>query len=556
MSMRSLGAENLKLTADLARLTDKHTEAQRKADLATAAESALRTQLKSAEAQARALKEDVARMKALVAQSRSSCATEIRRRDRQIDTLKKQLGEAGRSRGTRGNPAVTTITVTGDVGGHEGDTTGAAAAECDGTLRREANATLANLAQLLTDENDAMLGVLQRTMAQLRDMSGWVSETREDEQVRRRPSCEDMAAELDSVMDHMRLILTNPSFVPIEEVVAREEEIDRLKQGWVKMEDRWKEAVHLMDGWRRRMAVSGRPVCDEDLQMGMRLSPVRVSGVDDAGRDDGMADRGLPVVKEESDEENAHQHVDSPCRVGGQGLRPDHAADEVPASDSDHPDREADSSDSDGDAAHHDDDNDPPESSPRNSTSARHRAESSDRGPDGDDNPPRARASTKSMRSQPVRPSRLPGNTHNPKKTPVNRPRPPRSSPDAMPPTRAEPPQRSFSAPQPRETPGSPNAQTTSSPARRSAQSPTLSNIAAKLAASEREADAARLRAKLKAARSSTTGVSRPPTATGPPDTAQPEKRKRDRKTKAASRRRSTLSPWELQTLIAGDAGA
>ncbi|KAG5928601.1 hypothetical protein E4U42_000315, partial [Claviceps africana] len=326
MSMRSLGAENRKLTADLARLHDKKAEAERKADLATAAESALRTQLKSADAHARALRDDVARMKSLVAQSRSSCATEIRRRDRQIDTLKKQLGEAGRSRGTRGNPAITTVTVTGDVGdaatsaasspGHDGGSV-----EWEDTLRRETNATLARTAQLLTEENDAMLAVLQRTMAQLRDMSGWVSETREDEQVRRRPACEDVAAELDSVMDHMRVILTNPSFVPIEEVLAREEEIGRLKRGWLKMEDRWKEAVHLMDGWRTRMAVSGRPVCDEDLQMGMRLSPVRVRGLDDGDVPDGVPDDGLSVVKEESGEEEEYAHQDSDG-----GLRPDHPA--------------------------------------------------------------------------------------------------------------------------------------------------------------------------------------------------------------------------------------
>ncbi|KAF4981301.1 hypothetical protein FZEAL_2878, partial [Fusarium zealandicum] len=121
----------------------------------------------------------------------------------------------------------------------------------------------------------------------------------------------------------------------------------------------------------------------------------------------------------------------------------------------------------------------------------------------------------------------------------------------------------------------------------------TMANIAAKLAASEREADAARVRAKLRAARG-TRGVKKPTIAPSPPEPQaaeppaqepkpkpkasgfedvdpvkrdpapaeeqqqqqlKPEKRRRDRRTsKTASRRRSTLSPWELEALMTGNA--
>lgn len=144
-----------------------------------------------------------------------------------------------------------------------------------------------------------------------------------------------------------------------------------------------------------------------------------------------------------------------------------------------------------------------------------------------------------------------------------------------------------------------------------------MATIAAKLAASEREADAARVRAKLKAARLARTGrAGGGNPVLGPPDgvggaaaavsAAEPVKReserereegsgggdgsgeagrvgggcrgreeggedvdavdlvvvaekprKRSRRTsKAASRRRSTLNPWELQSLIQGDVAA
>ena len=115
--MRSLRADNAKHVTDNSRLAEKNAEERRKADLAAAAEAAMRTQLKSAEAAVRGLKEELARTKTLVSQARTACATEVRRRDRQMDALKKQLAEAARSRGARGNPSVTTIVVTGGEAG-------------------------------------------------------------------------------------------------------------------------------------------------------------------------------------------------------------------------------------------------------------------------------------------------------------------------------------------------------------------------------------------------------------------------------------------------------
>ncbi|KAK2595130.1 Ribosomal RNA-processing protein 7 A [Conoideocrella luteorostrata] len=647
-TMRGLRAENLKLTEDVSRLTTKYAEAQRKADISMAAEDSLKTQLKSAEANAKAQKEEVARMKSLVAQSRSSCATEIRRRDRQIDTLKKQFGEAGRSRGSRGNPAVMTITVTGDIGREKANTALTGSPTAYGSeLRSETNATLANLAEHLTEENDTILGMMQRAMAQLQDMSGWVRDDKEDAHVHKRPSCEDMAAEIGSVMDHMRMLLTNPSFVPLEEVVIREEEINRLKTGWVKMEDRWRDAVHLMDGWRRRMAASGKPVCDEELQMGMRLSPVRVNDVEVKGT--GIS--CLSAVKEES-EEQAHDFSRSPCPPNkeifgdAEGENYDDEEEQLDSDVTDYednalieeqaaPNNDQDISDqTDRDQELRKDDSlesipipERPQLSPlRNSSSAGNRGflrnEHTQPRPNGvvtnDEGSNHNQASeSKSMRSLPVRPralaplSRLPSRISKPAERPRSPSRP--SLDDVLLPKR-DTTMNSVEKDDDHEATaqqGDKDEETTTHTSKSTAnqassrltshttafrtteptaqQSPlTMSNIAAKLAAAEKEADAARVRAKLRAARGSTRGASRPTipsTAatipanplngesiitrpedeeTGDPakqdpapseDPVKPEKRKRDRKaSKTASRRRSTLSPRELETLISGNA--
>ncbi|KAL3302749.1 nima interactive protein [Colletotrichum asianum] len=304
-TLRTIRAENLRYTDDIARLSEKHTEAQRKVDISEATETALRTQLKSADAAVRGLKDEVARAKTLVAQTRASCATEVRRRDRQIDGLKKQLGDAGRPRGAAKSSAVTVITVAAGEGEDKispkrgGRTTNTEDSNYD--LRSETNEFLTELSRNLSEENESLLGLVRRTTQRLREMSGCdVRTTQGDGHAVALPTAEDMATELDAILEHLRSILTNPSFAPIEEVEVREEEIARLRAGWVKMENRWQEAVHLIDGWRRRMAVDGKPVNMEELKMGLRLSPVRVRNVEETqhgGVD--MHEHELSCVKEE-----------------------------------------------------------------------------------------------------------------------------------------------------------------------------------------------------------------------------------------------------------------
>ncbi|KAL7927847.1 Afadin and alpha-actinin-binding domain-containing protein [Trichoderma austrokoningii] len=313
VALRGLRAENLKYTSDIARLSDKAAEAQRRSDIATASEASLKTQLKSAESTVRGLKDELARTKGLVAQVRSACTTEVRRRDRQIESLKKQVGEAGRARGTRTSSGVVSITVTGDVGNEDRRllTRGGNIEDEDYSLRTETNAFLASLAQNLSEENETLLNVVRQAKDRLCEMSGWNGQVKEESDVVKPQGWQEMASELGAVMEHLRTILTNPSFVPIEEVMVREEEIDRLKAGWIKMESRWEDAVHLMDGWRKRMAKTGKPIGEEDLKMGLHLSPVRVSNVEETrtGREP-----GLPVVAEESEEEEEEQ---LPCPPKG-----------------------------------------------------------------------------------------------------------------------------------------------------------------------------------------------------------------------------------------------
>ena len=261
--------------------------------ISEASETALKSQLKTAEVGIGKLKDDAARQKVLVAQTRAACANEVRKRERQIEGLKRAVGEGGRVRGVgRGGVVVSVEGVLsgGSPGAGKGDggdgsfVGGGGGGDGLYDLRSETNAFLAELARGLSEENEGLLGLVRGTMGRLKEMSGMEGGPQEGEGV----GVAEMAGEIEGILEHLRTILTNPSFVPIEEVVVREDEIGRLRLGWEKMETRWQEAVHLIDGWKRRMQVSGRAVGIEELKMGLRLSPVRVRDVEETGQGMGM----------------------------------------------------------------------------------------------------------------------------------------------------------------------------------------------------------------------------------------------------------------------------
>ncbi|KAK3325212.1 Afadin and alpha-actinin-binding-domain-containing protein, partial [Apodospora peruviana] len=317
-TIRTLRAEALRQANHLSRLQEKHADASRKVSIAEAAEASLKSQLKTAEAAIHKLKEEAARQKTLVAQTRAACANEVRKRDRQIDGLKKAVGDAGRARGVGRNNGILSVSVVGEVSPHEVSSGGAEEA-ADGNgfydLRTETNAFLAELAKGLSEENETLLALVRRTMQRLKEMSGWDGGGEFSETGDASAAAELAAAEIDAILEHLRTILTNPSFVPIEEVVVREDEINRLRMGWEKMESRWQEAVHLIDGWKKRMQVSGRPVNMEELKMGLRLSPVRVQNVEETAQGLGVGGgvlRALSAVPEEEDGPN-DQNSPSPA---------------------------------------------------------------------------------------------------------------------------------------------------------------------------------------------------------------------------------------------------
>ncbi|QSZ32934.1 hypothetical protein DSL72_002517 [Monilinia vaccinii-corymbosi] len=667
-TIRALRADALRATTDTERLMTKNTELQRKVGIADATERALKTQLRSAEQAIKGLKEDMARMKVLVGQTRAQCANEVRKKEKVIEGMKKHVGEGGRPRGSGKAVGVATINVVAGVGGDNGGGAGIGTDDEGYDLRMETNEFLTELARGLSEENESLGGLARRTIDTLRTISGCEKEEEQEGGmvVQMEGSYEHLASEMEFVIEHLRTILTNPSFVSLEEVEVREEEIIRLREGWEKMESRWKEAVQMIDGWRHRMARSGQTVNIEELKRGLSLSPFKPTA------EPNYEVLQLSVVEEEDEEEyedegDTQADIDAMNDSGIGGHAEPELDDEEDSSDSEssifeEEPEEAREEEMEGDEQEDYDDvtddqqqsaditfdtesslpGSPPQMSPLRETTNGNRGSSPRLSPKGfttiveENTWDLLQLEQSSSQSKPV-------------STPIPKPPPKKEkkeeaiqlsipSKDEIPllktptPTLSAHSSGKFSAvretrssaaraasakkpvhstPKPKATPKVQLQPPTSAsrlprpPNLPPQQSPlTMASIAAKLAASEREADAARVKAKLKAAKlarsaASTTKIVAPrskspikkteleaPKLIPPPSSPLKEepvksggtesetlkspemdssavssrKRKlrasRDRDHGRAARRRSTLSPWELESLISGGVGS
>lgn len=273
-------------TQTISRLEAQNETLDRQITVLIAQERAAKEALRTAELRTKGLKEEMARLRGTVTQIRGQCATDIRRRDGEIQRLKKHL-EGRRGRDANGGHCGIILVTPGMSKSQPGSQQMEHAVDLESpeySLKQETTEFLTQLSQSLSDENDALIRLIRSTLATLRNLQGLPAETQDSTGDRSAvpsngvsaidvpPSYEDLVTSVDEVLGHLRSLLTNPSFVALEEVEVREDEIIRLRQGWEKMETRWKEAVSLMEGWRKRMVDTGDTINLDDLRLGLDLN--------------------------------------------------------------------------------------------------------------------------------------------------------------------------------------------------------------------------------------------------------------------------------------------
>jgi hypothetical protein len=310
-TLRTLGTEATRNTVTLERLQTRNDDLTRQVSLSNSQERSARAALRTAEASARALREEMVRMKTVVGQVRNACANDVRKRDVQIQKLKTHLTsqQRGNKTGLVGASIVITPGASGTAGHASKDEDGPGVEDPEYSLRQETTEFLTQLSQSLSDENDNLISLVRTTLTTLKELQGLpemaeraeLADIEEDDEsdgqmLQALPTSYDsLASDMHNVLENLRSLLTNPNFVPIEEISVREEEILRLRHGWERMEVKWREAMLMMEGWRKRMIEGGDTVNIEELKNGLGLgqgldSPSKLNGGQDVNKDQSIED--------------------------------------------------------------------------------------------------------------------------------------------------------------------------------------------------------------------------------------------------------------------------
>ncbi|KAF2664215.1 hypothetical protein BT63DRAFT_443998 [Microthyrium microscopicum] len=269
-TIRTLRTESTSNITSIDRLQIKVDDLNRQLVQCQTQERAAARAAKTAEASARALRDELAKLKTTVGQIRAACANDVRKRDLQIQKLKSHLTTQQRgNRSAQGMAIVIQPGVTGVKSENSKSQDAMAVHDPAYSLNQETTEFLTQLSQSLSDENDNLISLVQSTLLTLKELQGLPENaerlqsvpdaiTEEDSQMGNsiNPpviSFDVLGKDMDMVLNNLRNILTNPNFVPIEEVAIREEEIHKLRTGWDHMELKWRETILMMDTWRDRV---------------------------------------------------------------------------------------------------------------------------------------------------------------------------------------------------------------------------------------------------------------------------------------------------------------
>lgn len=302
-TIRHLRAEDARKTHDIERLKGQSEESARAAAQAQAAERATQVEVKKVEKAIKALQDQATKLKITLAQVKTQCTNDVRKRDLELARLKTHL--QGQQRGNRAAMTAPSMTVKKQINGRPSHDL----EDPEYSLKQETTEFLTELSRSLSDENDSLISLIRNALGALRPLLGMPEGAKKhpdsamgsmgsNEEISSKQkgahsmlhalptSYEALSVEMDSTLEQLKSLLTNPNFVSIEEVEVREEEIARLREGWDHMEKRWRDVLFMMEGWLKRMN-TGDSINIDDLRQGMGLvSPGRDRNDEQAGPGD------------------------------------------------------------------------------------------------------------------------------------------------------------------------------------------------------------------------------------------------------------------------------
>lgn len=291
-TVRQLRAEDARKAQEIEHLQAKNEQTSRSAAQAQQAQRVANAEVKRVEQAMKVLQEQAAKLKTTLAQVKTQCANDVKKRDLELQRLKTHL--QGQQRGTRVGMTAPSMTVRKTIQEPVQDVNDPAY-----SLKQETTEFLTQLSQGLSDENDGLISLVRSALGTMHELLGiqhnaqrqvdsaigslgselaGKSKSRSAGNSLLYPapetSYEVLAADLEGTLEHLKEILTNPNFVSLEEfekeVETRNEEIESLREGWEHMEQRWREVLGMMQGWVKRMH-TGDTINIDDLRKGMGL---------------------------------------------------------------------------------------------------------------------------------------------------------------------------------------------------------------------------------------------------------------------------------------------
>ncbi|RMX95820.1 hypothetical protein D0868_11518 [Hortaea werneckii] len=288
--LRNLRADDGRKTGEIEKLKEKNEELARTATQAQAAQRAAETEAKKVEKSIKSLQDQAAKLKTTLAQVKTQCTNDIRKRDLELNRLKAHL--QGQQRGNKVVPPSAGLVGGGIRGNRDAHQEQRELDDPAYSLKQETTEFLTQLSQGLSEENDQLISIIRDGVGDMRELLGLQpyqyrmpdsaigslgsnASSNKHAAPASLNSYEILAADMQDCLAHLKPILSNPNFVTVEEVEIREEEIARLRQGWEHMEKRWRDVLIMMEGWRRRMD-TGETINLDDLTRGLGLvSPVQ-----------------------------------------------------------------------------------------------------------------------------------------------------------------------------------------------------------------------------------------------------------------------------------------
>lgn len=352
-AIRELRAEESQHILDLQRVQDKNIKLQTELSASEAQQRNTLLTLKKTHNEVKELKEQVLKVKSTLDQVRAKAISDIRKRDIELDKLKNHLSGIN-----RGKKEPTVKSKSSATNNQKSAGRSAFAGQGDGiskewAVENEDHELLAALVNETTTENVALRKIVEDSLAYLKTLTGLDGQAQQQSPVPDLTSLDkaigipgqyrtkerelkdsidsaesdtivpvpSLATSMSQVLALCQTILRDPSFVPIEEVQIRDEEIAKLRAGWEKMADRWKEAVTMMSQWRQKTMSDGQEHFSiEGTHRQHDFEMEDFSNIPVFSRSIALRPDGRPVLDPIQEEELTSMLIDHHSRLGNHSL--------------------------------------------------------------------------------------------------------------------------------------------------------------------------------------------------------------------------------------------